>query len=67
MHCRGTYLAEFLTDGSQEGELVKSVKELEMFDFKGLEDCRKLASRYSKQLFTIYQNKEDPLFGPSQV
>ncbi|RZC79945.1 hypothetical protein C5167_042521 [Papaver somniferum] len=64
---RGTYLAEFLTDGSQEGELVKSVKELEMFDFKGLEDCRKLASRYSKQLFTIYQNKEDPLFGPSQV
>ncbi|RZC87442.1 hypothetical protein C5167_035982 [Papaver somniferum] len=61
---RGTYLAEFLTDGSQEGDLVKSVKELEMFDSKGLEDCRKLASRYSKQLFTIYQSEEDPLFGP---
>ncbi|KAI3885599.1 hypothetical protein MKX03_009297 [Papaver bracteatum] len=61
---RGTYLAEFLTDGSQEGDLVKSVKELEMFDSKGLEDCRKLASRYSKQLFTIYENKEDPFFGP---
>ncbi|KAI3965709.1 hypothetical protein MKX01_010666 [Papaver californicum] len=62
---RGTYLAEFLSDGSQEGDLVKSVKELEMFDPKGLEDCTKLAIHYSKQLFTIYQNKEDPLFIPS--
>ncbi|KAI3858927.1 hypothetical protein MKW98_028660 [Papaver atlanticum] len=61
---RGTYLAEFLTDGCEDGDLVKSVEELEMFHPGGLEICRDLACHYSKQLFTIYQNKENPLFGP---
>ncbi|KAI3890411.1 hypothetical protein MKX03_028233 [Papaver bracteatum] len=62
---RGTQLAEFLSDGSQEDDLVKSVEELEMFDPKGLKDCRKFARHYSKQLFAIYLNEEDPLFVPS--
>uniref|UniRef100_A0A5B7C0S6 Uncharacterized protein n=1 Tax=Davidia involucrata TaxID=16924 RepID=A0A5B7C0S6_DAVIN len=61
---RGTTLAEFLTDGDPKGDLNKSVKELQEYDHKGLELCRVLATRYSKQLFAIYQNKEDPLFLP---
>lgn len=62
---RGTRLAEFLTDGDQKGDLVKSVEELQAFDRKGVEVCRKLATHYSKQLFEIYLNKEDPFFLPS--
>ncbi|ESR35357.1 hypothetical protein CICLE_v10004699mg [Citrus x clementina] len=59
---RGTRLAEFLTDGDPQGELKKSVKELREYDPKGLELCRTFASRYSKQLFDICKNKEDPYF-----
>ncbi|XP_010261492.1 PREDICTED: uncharacterized protein LOC104600314 isoform X2 [Nelumbo nucifera] len=62
---RGTTLAEFLTDGDPRGDLKKSVEELERFDPRALEECKRLAAKYSKQLFNIYQNKEDPLFLPS--
>ncbi|KAK6155594.1 hypothetical protein DH2020_009842 [Rehmannia glutinosa] len=60
----GSALAEFLTDGDPQGDLKKSVKELQEFDSKGVEKCRKLATHYSKQLFEIYKNKEDPYFHP---
>ncbi|CAK9176967.1 unnamed protein product [Ilex paraguariensis] len=62
---RGTALAEFLTDGDPKGDLKKSVHELKDNDPKWIELCRTLATRYSKQLFAIYKNKEDPLFLPS--
>ncbi|KAL8095781.1 uncharacterized protein LOC141692470 [Apium graveolens] len=68
-HCdayRGTSLAEFLTDGSG-GELRKSVEELKQHSAKGIEECRELAKRYSKQLFAIYENKEDPYFFPNKI
>lgn len=58
-------LAEFLTGGDPNGDVNKTVKELEEYDPRGVEQCRTLASRYSKQLFEIYNNKEDPLFLPS--
>ncbi|CAK9318208.1 unnamed protein product [Citrullus colocynthis] len=61
---RGTSLAEFLTDGEPQGNLKKSVKELEEYDPKAIDLCRKLATHYSKQLFEIYGNKEDPFFLP---
>ncbi|OVA06393.1 hypothetical protein BVC80_8981g31 [Macleaya cordata] len=64
---RGTVLAEFLMDGDREGDLKKSFKELEKFDPKALEECKRLARHYSKQLFNIYQNKEDPFFLPSST
>ncbi|XP_042480932.1 uncharacterized protein LOC122061615 isoform X2 [Macadamia integrifolia] len=59
---RGTNLAEFLLDGDPRGELKKTVEELEKHMPRGLDECRRLASHYSKQLFKIYQNKEDPYF-----
>ncbi|URE20173.1 Nucleotide-sugar transporter [Musa troglodytarum] len=62
---RGSTMAEFLTDGDPFGPLKKSVKDLENYDRKAIDYCHKLANRYSKQLFTIYQNKEDPFFHPS--
>lgn len=62
--CRGSLLAEFLTDGDPHGPLKKSVEELEKHDPKALEYCSRLASHYSKQLFEIYKNKEDPYFLP---
>ncbi|KAJ0043052.1 hypothetical protein Pint_17643 [Pistacia integerrima] len=62
---RGTTLAEFLTEGNAQEDLKKSVKQLEEYDHKGVEMCRTFATRYSKQLFEIYKNKEDPLFSPS--
>ncbi|MCL7030842.1 hypothetical protein MKW94_007459 [Papaver nudicaule] len=62
---RGTTLAEFLMNGDPKGDLKKSVKDLEMFDREALGHCKRLATNYSKQLFTIYQKKEDPFFLPS--
>ncbi|KAL5729218.1 hypothetical protein ACHQM5_002195 [Ranunculus cassubicifolius] len=59
---RGTSIAKFLLDGNEECEMKKSVKELEVYDPKGLQECQKLAYHYSNQLFTVYQNKEDPFF-----
>ncbi|CAK9163036.1 unnamed protein product [Ilex paraguariensis] len=61
---RGSSLARFLTDGDPEGKLKKTVKELEEYDTKGIDECRKLARRYSSQLFETYQKKEDPFFLP---
>lgn len=59
---RGSLLAEFLTDGDPQGDLKKSVEDLHRYHPKAHEMCRKLATHYSKQLFTIYHNKEDPFF-----
>ena len=59
---RGSTLAEFLTNGDPRGGLKKSVKELQEYDPKAVELCRTLAIRYSKQLYEIYKNKEDPFF-----
>lgn len=62
---RGCALGEFLTDGDPSGGLMKSVEELEEHDPEALDLCRKLADHYSKQLFQIYKNNEDPFFFPS--
>ncbi|KAH1099720.1 hypothetical protein AAZX31_13G027200 [Glycine max] len=59
---KGSILAEFLTDGDPYGGLKKSVKELQENDPEAVELCRSLATHYSKQLYEIYKNKEDPLF-----
>ncbi|PON96876.1 hypothetical protein TorRG33x02_072550 [Trema orientale] len=61
---RGTTLAEFLTDGDAEGDMIKTEQELEDYDPKAIKLCRSLATNYSKQLFEIYKNKEDPFFLP---
>ncbi|KAL4557018.1 hypothetical protein LXL04_035188 [Taraxacum kok-saghyz] len=61
---RGSDVAEFLTDGDPNGDLNKTVEELERYDAKGVELCMRLAAKYSKQLFQIYQSKEDPYFLP---
>ncbi|OWM75566.1 uncharacterized protein LOC116195990 [Punica granatum] len=61
---RGSNLGHFLTEGDPEGDLKKSVEELKEHDPKAVELCRSLATHYSKQLFEIYQKKEDPLFLP---
>ncbi|PWA75048.1 hypothetical protein CTI12_AA246440 [Artemisia annua] len=59
---RGSELAEFLMDGDPAGDLKKSVEDLKQFDKKGIEDCRRIALYYSRQLFEIYYNNEDPCF-----
>ncbi|KAF0917042.1 hypothetical protein E2562_016342 [Oryza meyeriana var. granulata] len=61
---RGSSIAEFLLDGDTFGPLKKTVHDLENYDCYALEFCHKLAAHYSKQLFSIYQNKEDPYFHP---
>lgn len=62
---RGTALAEFLTDGDQEGNVTKTIEELELFDPEAFEDCKRIARKYSSKLFTIYQTKENRFFCPS--
>ncbi|XP_062149268.1 uncharacterized protein LOC133857898 isoform X2 [Alnus glutinosa] len=62
---RGSTLAEFLTGGDPGGDVKKSVKELQEYGPEAVQLCRRLANHYSKQLFEIYKNKEDPLFLPS--
>ncbi|GKE19381.1 hypothetical protein Tco_1426958 [Tanacetum coccineum] len=57
-------IAQFLTDGDSKGNLNKTVEELERYDSKAIELCTSLAFKYSKQLFEIYKNKEDPYFLP---
>ncbi|KNA17219.1 hypothetical protein SOVF_081760 [Spinacia oleracea] len=61
---RGTFLGEFLTDGvpNGNGEMVKTVEELQEYHPSGVEDCRSLANHYSKQLFKIYESGDDPYF-----
>lgn len=51
-------------DGDPDGDLTKTVEELEEYDSNGINRCRRLAFKYSKQLFEIYENKEDPYFLP---
>ncbi|XP_057798622.1 uncharacterized protein LOC131014618 [Salvia miltiorrhiza] len=60
----GSALAEFLTDGNPHADMNKTVEELQNIDPKGVEQCRKLATHYSKQLFEIYKQEEDPFFRP---
>ncbi|KAL8251980.1 hypothetical protein R6Q59_035673 [Mikania micrantha] len=62
---RASKVAEFLIDGDCHGDLKKTVEELKEYDSNGIELCMTLAAKYSKQLFRIYQNKEDPYFMPS--
>ncbi|RZC47934.1 hypothetical protein C5167_040876 [Papaver somniferum] len=64
---RATTLAKFLMNGACQGDLKKSAKELEKFDSKGVEDCKRLSRSYSKQLFSIYQNRKDPFFLPATM
>lgn len=61
---RASKVAEFLTDGDSGGDMNKTVEELKQHDSKGIKLCMALAAKYSKQLFEIYQNKEDPYFLP---
>ncbi|KAL1552773.1 hypothetical protein AAHA92_13535 [Salvia divinorum] len=60
----GSALAQFLTDGDPHTDMNKTVKELRNFNPRGVEQCLKLANHYSKQLFEIYKNEEDPFFHP---
>lgn len=62
---RGSALAEFLCDGDPYEDVCKSMEELREYNPNGPELCRTLASHYSKQLFAVYKNEEDPLFLPS--
>ncbi|WOG86348.1 hypothetical protein DCAR_0205551 [Daucus carota subsp. sativus] len=59
---RGSHLAKFLTNGDPKGKLQKSVDELQQYDSKGIDECRKLARNYYRQLFQMYKKEEDPLF-----
>ncbi|XP_037417645.1 uncharacterized protein LOC119281129 [Triticum dicoccoides] len=59
---RGSHIAEFLLDGDALGSPKKTVDDLEKYDKYALKFCQRIARRYSKQLFAIYQNKEDPYF-----
>ncbi|XP_045808371.1 myb-like protein D isoform X1 [Trifolium pratense] len=59
---RGSKLAEFLLDGSPDGSINKTVEELQNFMPDGVEVCESLAFNYSKQLFEIFENKEDDFF-----
>lgn len=61
---RVSTLAEFLTEGDPQSDVKKSAKELKKHDQEGVDMCRKLAIRYSKQLFEIYEKKQDPYFLP---
>lgn len=55
-------MGEFLTEGDPSGGLKKTVEELQEYDTEAVEECRTLAIRYSKQLYEIYKNNEDPFF-----
>lgn len=64
-YSRVTTLAKFLIDGDPQGKLKKSTTDLKKYDPKGLDECRNVATRYCKQLFEIYDKKQDPYFLPS--
>ncbi|TVU22915.1 hypothetical protein EJB05_32636 [Eragrostis curvula] len=61
---RASFIAEFLLDGDPNGPLTKTVDDLKAKDPDAFGYCQMLASNYSKQLFAIYQNKEDSYFHP---
>ncbi|KAJ6308038.1 hypothetical protein OIU76_017750 [Salix suchowensis] len=57
---RGSALAEFLINGDPQGKL--QILELIKYDPEGFNDCKRLAIKYSKQLFEMYRQKGDRLF-----
>ncbi|KAJ6426498.1 hypothetical protein OIU84_022153 [Salix udensis] len=57
---RGAALAEFLINGNPQGKL--QILELIKYDPEGFNDCKRLAIKYSKQLFEMYRQKGDRLF-----
>ncbi|KAJ6714377.1 hypothetical protein OIU85_025932 [Salix viminalis] len=57
---RGAALAEFLINGDPQGKL--QILELIKYDPEGFNDCKRLAIKYSKQLFEMYRQKGDRLF-----
>uniref|UniRef100_A0ACD5VLH7 Uncharacterized protein n=1 Tax=Avena sativa TaxID=4498 RepID=A0ACD5VLH7_AVESA len=59
---RGSRIAQFLLDGDASGPLKKTAEDLEKYERYGLEFCHRMAERYSRQLFAIYKEKEDPYF-----
>jgi hypothetical protein len=59
---RGSRIAQFFLDGDASVPLKKAAQDLKKFDRYGLEFCHKMAFRYSKQLFAIYQSKDDPCY-----
>ncbi|KEH40424.1 hypothetical protein MTR_1g028620 [Medicago truncatula] len=59
---RGCALGRFLTDDSPYDGLKKTVEELEEYNPEGVKTCGTLAFKYSKQIFEIFKNKEDPNF-----
>uniref|UniRef100_A0ACD5VKM8 Uncharacterized protein n=1 Tax=Avena sativa TaxID=4498 RepID=A0ACD5VKM8_AVESA len=59
---RGSDIAQLLLAGDASGHLKKTAQDLKKYDRYGLKFCHKMASHYSKQLFAIYQNEEDPYF-----
>ncbi|CAI0546652.1 unnamed protein product [Linum tenue] len=56
---------------SVPGDVSKSVEELQAYKpkkfeaFDGVDVCRRLAMKYSNQLFNIYRNKEDRFCPPA--
>ncbi|XP_026384953.1 uncharacterized protein LOC113280555 [Papaver somniferum] len=61
-------LAEILTEEDPKGDLKKSVEEfVGKFTDAELEVCKRLASCYSEQLFSIYKDKQDPFFLPTST
>lgn len=63
----GCQLGEFLTGGDPKGDVKVSVEQLLQHDAMGVDLCRKFALHYSKQLFMIYQSREDPFFRCSET
>ena len=59
---RGSRYARFLTNDDPFGPVKKSVEDLEKYDPSAFEYCRMLTFTYSKQLFDIYVQHEDPYF-----
>lgn len=58
---RVTTIAKFLIDGDPNGKMTRSVADLQKHDRV---ECKRLAAKYSKQLFDIYKKRNDPLFSP---
>uniref|UniRef100_A0A0D9V3P7 Uncharacterized protein n=1 Tax=Leersia perrieri TaxID=77586 RepID=A0A0D9V3P7_9ORYZ len=59
---RAIKVAEFLLDGKIQGPLKRTAEELVSYDATGPSFIEKLTLSYSKELFDIYKNKEDPYF-----
>lgn len=55
-------MGRFLTDDSPYDGLKKTMEELDEYNPEGVEICSDLALKYSKQIFDIFKNNEDPHF-----